>query len=205
MHKEGHRYTGPASATHSYQNEFIVVCPECGKEARVINTSGFIPSSGKLTCAACMFTQNAESLRRYRMIVKRNCDNCGKAIHSIIPGQKEITAHITIPCPHCGITRTVEPRNEPYYLAYDTGEGIATDPIFNLPLWLQATVKDHLFWAYNRRHLADIKNYVQAKLRERQSTNFTTMVEKLPQFIKEAKNRNALLKVIGTLEKKVAG
>ena len=31
-----------------------------------------------------------------------------------------------------------------------------------------------------------MKGYVQAKLRERQPQGYTTMVERLPQFIKEA-------------------
>jgi hypothetical protein len=80
--------------------------------------------------------------------------------------------------------------------------GAASDPLFNLPLWLQTEIRGNLFWAYNRRHLQDIKTYVQAKLRERQSDGYTTMVERLPQFIKSAKNRDAILKAIDQLEKR---
>lgn len=78
-----------------------------------------------------------------------------------------------------------------------------SDPIFGLPLWFQAGVKGNLFWAFNRQHLTEIRNYVISKLRERQTTTHTTMVEKLPTFIKEAKNRNAMIKAIGKLEQKV--
>ncbi|MGB4775795.1 MAG: hypothetical protein WBP45_11525, partial [Daejeonella sp.] len=78
------------------------------------------------------------------------------------------------------------------------------DPVFKLPLWLQAEIKGHLFWAYNRQHLNEIKNYVGSKLRERliKDYKYTTMVEKLPNFIKDAKNREAIIKLIEKLERK---
>ncbi|MEP6738507.1 MAG: hypothetical protein ABJA70_23475 [Chryseolinea sp.] len=101
------------------------------------------------------------------------------------------------------MTRTYKPKNEKYRTMYpETGQ--ATDPIFNLPLWLQADVRGNLFWAYNFEHLHEIKDYVSSKLRERQSASFTTMVEKLPHFIKDAKNREAMIKAIERLELKRA-
>lgn len=79
---------------------------------------------------------------------------------------------------------------------------LGLDPIFHLPLWLQENVRGNLLWAYNRSHLHDVKEYVGAKLRERRTTRYTTMVEKLPTFIKEAKNREAILKAIEKMERK---
>ena len=201
MENEGHRYAGPATVRQSYMTEFIVACPKCRKDAWVTTNSGYVPSAGKLTCTNCMFSERSEDLIRYKMIVKRNCDNCGKPISVEIPNQNELSKQVTIPCNHCGITRTFEPRNESYRFVYKSIGGIATDPVFNLPLLLQTEVKGNHFWAYNRRHLQDIKSYVQAKLRERQSEGYTTMVERLPQFIKEAKNREAILKAIEQLER----
>ncbi|MGE0932635.1 hypothetical protein [Peijinzhouia sedimentorum] len=202
MENEGHRYAGPATVRQSYMTEFIVACPKCRKDAMVTTNSGYVPSAGKLTCSNCMFIESSEDLIRYKLIVKRNCDNCGKTINVEIPNQIEPSEKVTIPCSHCGITRTFEPRNEPYRLVYKSISGVAIDPVFNLPLWLQAEVKGNHFWAYNRGHLQDIKSYVHAKLRERQSEGYTTMVERLPQFIKEAKNREAILKTIEKLEKR---
>lgn len=148
-----------------------------------------------------MHSENAIDLVRYKLIVKRNCDTCGKEFEIDIPNQKEKAEEITIPCPHCGTTRTYKPKNEEYKVGYPN-KGQASDPIFNLPLWFQADIRGDLFWAYNRRHLNDIKTYVAAKLRERQTTTHTTMVEKLPNFIKEAKNRETLVKIIERLERK---
>ena len=200
MDKIEDRYAGPATVRQSYMTEFIVVCPKCSKDAYIITNSGYIQSEGKLTCFNCMFSETSKDLIRYRMIVKRHCDSCGKSIIIEIPNQKEISKQVTISCPHCGTTRTFEPRNEAYRLVYKSS-GFAVAPIFNLPLWLQTDVKGNLFWAYNKQHLQDMKSYVQAKLRERQSKGYTTMVERLPKFITEAKNRVAILKAIEQLEK----
>lgn len=176
MEKTEDRFMSLGSVKQSYRDEFLVACPKCGKDAIVQNYNGYYPGDAKLTCSNCMFSETVKNNIRYKMIVKRNCDNCGKAISIEIPNQKEPSEKVTLSCPHCGVTRTFEPRNEPYKIKYKSS-GIVSDPLFNLPLWLQVEVKDNLFWAYNRRHLQDIKTYVQAKLRERQSEGYTTMVE----------------------------
>jgi hypothetical protein len=69
-------------------------------------------------------------------------------------------------------------------------------------LWFQKEVKGEIFWAYNREHLIEIRNCVSAKLRERQGTTYTTMVERLPNFIKIARNRDIILRTIDNLLKK---
>lgn len=182
-------------------SEFVVECPKCNGEAWVTVDRPYFQGSGKLTCKNCMHSEKAIDLVRYKSIVKRNCDNCGKEFETIIPNQKEKVDEITIPCPHCGTTRTYKPKNEEYKIGYQI-KGRATDPIFNLALWFQADFRGDLFWAYNRDHLSEIKSYVTSKLRERQMATYTTMVERLPNFIKAAKNREALIKVIERLERR---
>ena len=76
------------------------------------------------------------------------------------------------------------------------------DPIFGFPLWLQTEIRGNLFWAYNREYLLEVKNYVESYLRERQKIPFTTMVEKLPQFLKDSKNRDLILEKINDLFEK---
>jgi hypothetical protein len=80
--------------------------------------------------------------------------------------------------------------------------GGAVDPIFGLPLWFQTEVRGDLFWACNREHLNEIRSYVSSRLRERRTTLFATMVEKLPHFIKDSKNRETIIKAIEKLERK---
>ena len=198
--KDQKRFTGPATDRYSYRTEFLVECPKCDSFARVTCKKKYL-NEASLNCKSCNHTQKAKDLKRYNIIVKRNCDNCGKAFEKNIPNSKEPASEITIPCPHCGITRTFEPRNEETLLQYDS-RGSVCDPIFNLPLWLQTDVRGNVLWAYNREHLEHIKEYVDSKLRERQTMAYTTMVERLPNFIKSAKNRDHILKAIDKLMRK---
>ncbi|MBK6821830.1 MAG: hypothetical protein IPG87_02125 [Saprospiraceae bacterium] len=72
-----------------------------------------------------------------------------------------------------------------------------------MPLWYSGSVKGELIWAYNQKHLLEIENYVRATLRERTTDRFKmTMVEKLPDFIKSAKNREEVLKTLEKMQNK---
>lgn len=182
-------------------SEISVECPKCSREALVTIDNSWYPNKGTVKCFHCMFSESVSDLIRFNLVVKRNCDNCGKPIDIFIPNQKVKADSITTSCPNCGVTRSFKPRHEAYRLVY-VEQGKASDPVFRLPLWFQTEVRGNLFWAYNREHLGEIKNYVRSVLRERQTTTHTTMVERLPTFIKEAKNREAMLKAIDRLEKK---
>ena len=60
-----------------------------------------------------------------------------------------------------------------------------------------------MLWANNIEHLIEIQNYVAATLRERTTNRFKmTMVERLPEFVKVAKNRKHIL---SALEKMLQG
>lgn len=201
MTENNSRYSGPPTVLLSYMKEFAVECPKCKGEAFVSTNGTFRLDNGRLTCKNCMHSEKAADLIRYKSIVKRYCDNCGKEFEAIFPGQKEPATRITVPCPNCGTIQDYKPKIEEYRAGYSTHEKIV-DPIFNLPLWFQAVVRGDVFWAFNRDHLQEIKNYVSAKLRERQTWKHTTMVEKLPQFIKAAKNRDTIIKVIERLQRK---
>jgi DNA-directed RNA polymerase subunit RPC12/RpoP len=199
------RYSGLPTVKQSYMTEFVVECPKCKHAALVTAGNPWFLNNGKLTCEHCKHSEKADDLVRYKVSVKRNCDNCGQEILKVIPNSKEKVETIAVPCPHCGVMRNYKPRNEEFSVSYhEPGNGL--DPIFHLPLWLQGDVRGNLFWAYNRLHLYEIKQYVQSKLRERRTpertTRHTTMVERLPNFIKEAKNRESVLKAIDKIERK---
>lgn len=63
-------------------------------------------------------------------------------------------------------------------------------------LWLEQPFKDDVVWAYNYAHLDYLDNYIAATLREHKDRTHFTLLEKLPKFYHEAKNRSALLKLI---------
>ncbi|AYQ33592.1 hypothetical protein DTQ70_16135 [Runella sp. SP2] len=194
------RYSGPATVRRSYMNEFLVHCPKCGHLATVTTSQSYDTSKDKLICQTCNHVEKRNDHTRYKAVVKRNCDNCGQSIDVTIPNNKEKVEELTLPCANCGQVRTYKPRNDAYRLIYNSIG--ACDPIFHLPLWFQIDIKGDTFWAYNRLHLVEIRSYVTAKLRERQTTTHTTMVECLPNFIKAAKNRMIIIKAIDKLLKK---
>ena len=194
------RYNGEATVKQSYMSEFVVECPKCHKDAIVTSDSPWHLSNGKLTCHNCSFKQEESNIIRYSAEVRRNCDNCGKLFHSIIPPSKAKIEQISIKCPNCKKTREYKPRYTIVKEFYPN-TGRRSDPIFNLTLWYQAPFKKDVLWAFNKKHLMEIKAYVESKLRERQTTTHTTMVERLPSFITSSKNRTAILKTIDKLIK----
>ena len=62
--------------------------------------------------------------------------------------------------------------------------------------------KNDVFWSYNHEHLAYLEQYISATLREHRDRSHFTLLEKLPKFYHEAKNRDALLKIIKKLKNK---
>ncbi|WP_328473059.1 hypothetical protein OHA21_11510 [Actinoplanes sp. NBC_00393] len=79
--------------------------------------------------------------------------------------------------------------------------GAAVDPFFRLPLWLAAPCcGGHTLWAFNRTHLDLLDAFITARLRERNPGAYgQTLVERLPAWIKAAKNRDELRTVLARL------
>ena len=77
----------------------------------------------------------------------------------------------------------------------------AANHYFQAELWLQAPFKNDVFWAYNN-HLKYLERYISATIREYKDRTGFTLLEKLPKFYHEAKNRESLLKIITKLKSK---
>jgi hypothetical protein len=78
------------------------------------------------------------------------------------------------------------------------------DSCFGLPLWLQTPCVGHTLWAFNGRHLAYLKEFLQAELRERRGTANASVISRLPAWVKVAKHREAALRAVGRLERSLA-
>lgn len=72
------------------------------------------------------------------------------------------------------------------------------DPYFGFDVWYRIETKYGLLWAYNLEHLTVIKNYIADKLRSRNGVPFqnNSIASRLPQWAKEAKNRDYLINII---------
>ncbi|MDG4808776.1 hypothetical protein O7634_18690 [Micromonospora sp. WMMD1120] len=79
------------------------------------------------------------------------------------------------------------------------------DPFFRLPYWLSARCcGGRTLWAFNPAHLDLMEGYVGARLRERRAKpGGMTLVARLPRWIKDAANRDELLRTIRRLRASV--
>lgn len=109
--------------------------------------------------------------------------------------------HALVVCPSCaGCARRTPSRAVCRSCAWYVDERVT------LPLWLSTSVGDEELWAYNAEHLDLLEAYVSADLRERvleRRHDMTTMVERLPPWLKAAKNREAVLAGIARLRKRL--
>jgi len=103
-------------------------------------------------------------------------------------------------CVHCGYNKEVSNA-----FGKDGSIVMAANGFFETDLWLTATFKNEVFWAYNGTHLEYLARYIGAGLREHKDRSHFTLLEKLPRFYHEAKNRDGLLKVIEKLRSKLEG
>lgn len=100
-------------------------------------------------------------------------------------------------CPSCAWTAVPSRKS----LAYGTPH----DPYLDLPLWLTTRVGDETLWAFNAEHLDLLDAYVSATLRERVADRTgVTLVERLPAWVKSAKNRDTVLAGIARLRERLA-
>lgn len=196
------RFTSQPIRLYDLMTEFSVHCPKCEGHAVVSIPIQFDYKNATLKCNSCHYSEKAIDRERYKPAGKAKCHQCLEFLNiDIVEGYKTIPTYINVACNTCHTINQVKENWEPFIEKYQAS-GII-DPAFGLQLWFQGSVKGNIIWAYNLRHLTEIKNYVQATLRERTTDRFKmTMVEKLPDFIKLAKNRDEVLKIIERMEKK---
>jgi hypothetical protein len=74
-----------------------------------------------------------------------------------------------------------------------------------LPLFLSASVGAHTLWALNPRHLDELEAWLRADLRERPlGAPHTSMIERLPNWLKAASARGPALRAIGRMRSAAA-
>ena len=108
-------------------------------------------------------------------------------------------------CPSCGNHRD-KPRDSLSF--YNGKRGGVCDPVFGLPLWLQRSCcGGKLLWAYNLEHLSFVESFVAATIRQRSDAvragdgyRRMSMIARLPAWLKSAKHRDEILKVVQHLK-----
>jgi hypothetical protein len=121
------------------------------------------------------------------------CAGCATVIRPIVEGRLYV-GDARLVCTGCGYARQQEIRGQWF--------GDAFDPIARQPLWLKAPCRGRTLWALNAEHLAVLEGYVGAAVRERTAAPSSyTMVEVLPRWMKLAKHRGEVLRVIDRLRR----
>ncbi|GAB2817204.1 hypothetical protein GCM10022221_13780 [Actinocorallia aurea] len=127
------------------------------------------------------YRDGRERIYAFADAVLVGCPGCGGCAVVSIGGRR-------LTCPGCAAVKEAPGRTLVY--------GAPVDPCFRLGLWLRADFRGELLWAYNARHLGVLEAYVGARLRERGTPRSSpmSMVERLPAWIKSARNRDALVR-----------
>lgn len=144
------------------------------------------------------FTDQHYRLTDFQNEVWVHCIQCQKqTVARVFLDQKKAR----LSCLHCGFHKEVST-----LMPYSSGGHYeiiqAAHAYFNASLWFAGPFKNEVFWAYNPEHLVYLENYIAAKIREHKDREHFTLLEKLPKFYHEAKNRAPLLKLIEKLKEK---
>lgn len=103
-------------------------------------------------------------------------------------------------CQCCGFFKTVS--TSIWFFGKRVPMQVSAHVYFQAKLWYFATFRDDVFWALNDAHLSYLEKYIAAKQRQSNERTHFTLLERLPKFYHEAKNRESLLKLIQKLKKK---
>lgn len=152
-------------------------------------------------CTGCGYQAEKERTI-YRYDVHNQCKNYGRYYRVDIKeesNQHFATLHVA--CPYCGTTMSgkVHKTAEAFSYAEEIKEG--KEPWFGLELWFLTSFQGKAVWALNREHLAYLIDYLSADLREKPlHLPRKTQADHLPTFIKTAKNRQRIVKLLKKLQ-----
>lgn len=125
------------------------------------------------------------------------CTACSKKAIAKVDYDKKVA---TLLCDSCGMNK--KSTTETSVMGIKGNWEMAAHGYFKADLWLQHPFKNNVFIAYNGEHLNYLEQYIAADLREHKDRSHYTLLEKLPKFYHEAKNRKSLLAIIQKLHKK---
>lgn len=159
------------------------------------------------------YKMNSYSLRNEDFIdtIDVVCLKCNtKAL--VLGGQpylqiKDYEAQVQFSCTACGYT--IKYSNTPESAFYTNSRGIKKngrililnapcDPFFGFDLWYRIDTRYGLLWAYNIDHLSVIEKYIADPHRSRNGipNQNNSIASRLPEWTKEAKNRDYIVKII---------
>ncbi|WP_235568848.1 hypothetical protein [Lysobacter sp. Root983] len=195
----------------SFAERVEVRCARCDRSGAVHASWTSRHWVARYMCAHCGLEARSERddwLGSICLWGRRPCGYCGhqwlhvseqrdfKADSSTVPDLRLTPGFGSIArtCPICAHSSMVD------VSAHRLHVGDGHDPHFGLPLRLIVTTRSGPLWVYNRDHLEELRRYVGAQHRERQGLNGRSMMSRLPTWIKLARNRQYVLRMLDRLE-----
>lgn len=185
-----------------YISHIDVVCPKCSSKAN-LKTPNQYQNKPELKCNNCSFSKNGFEYSTFSNIQKVICTQCESIFNLETKDLVRTLKKVNCKCTECNYQNQVTPEFDVYKSGGMYNQQ-SIDQYYGLDFWYSAKFKNDNFWAYNIEHLTEIEDYVSADLRKRHKGNYQSMVEKLPKWISNSKNRKAILNTIAKLKKKKA-
>lgn len=202
MEKIMERFQDENKFLGSFNDEIFVKCPNCESKASILKKPAEDCKCGKckvmfFECKHC-FTKPKPPTVKYVAYGKRYCMNCREPYEFRSQAFKKKPMLYKTKCPHCNFQEEGKPKVAEITEESKLNDGLMREWWYNLPLWFQKEFDNEIFWAYNPDHIDYLERYIGAGLRERNSkANYTSsLVARLPKFVKAAKNREKLLKIL---------
>lgn len=188
-----------------FAGEFVVHCPRCAAAATVRrpwNHDSRRWEPATLVCGSCGHTRRQAAFPQgwagpVQICVRQRCGRCGRWLH-LRRTSKNVPVYrqVELQCDGCGATTRYD-----FHLHPLTVPRAIVDDVFGLPLWLQAPCAGHTLWALNADHLAYLKQFVAAELREHREPYVNgSVASRLPAWLKQARHRTEALRALARLE-----
>ena len=192
------RFNAPMYSIYHFSDLIWVRCPQCQGIGKVeADSSDPRRPSAQFSCLMCHAHRSdlAEWSGPLQGVVSQACAVCGSMIRHVGEPTRDLEERLEISCDTCDSVRS-------YPVVWHRCRGDEPiDRFFGLPLWLQTRVKSHTLWLYNLEHLAYVRSYVSAKLREDDGRYKYSIITNLPKWIKSRKNRDLIIRKLNEIER----
>jgi len=179
-----------------------VVCPACSKMGIVTNVVTADKNSYQFKCHSCV---KRTEVPRYKSgyVIKAKCEPCASYFRMTVEENLKQFKVLRVKCPRCNVladsatVRKLRPVRIDYCQEVIRGKEWYT----GYPLYFLDYLDGEPIWALNREHLEYLINYIEADLRVERWGKYGQSWG-IPKFMKLAKNRSRVLKILKRLRDK---
>lgn len=182
------------STSAAFSTGIAVKCPKC-QGLGVVKTDGY---KAYFKCPNCA-TALTKERTNYRCDVHNLCPKCGRYYRVDIDEEsKQHFPALRVACPFCGHMTAGKVHRTRQGFTYYSEVQNGREPFFGFELWFLAYLGRKAVWALNREHLNYLIDYLSADLRQKPADYFSqhAQADHLPTFMKTAKNRERIVKLL---------